>query len=118
MLPIHCLDGQQFCCQELLQSADESSSAPRGVVGHRTQCVFSQTKGQKTRRQQHSSQVCAVCLHVLAKPQLGKRRQVWSWKQLKKATSKGCGHHDHQGVSEEPLTDRAGIQGRELSIPS
>lgn len=37
MLPIHCLDRQQFCYQKLWQNAAEFSSAPRGAVGHRTQ---------------------------------------------------------------------------------
>lgn len=44
-------------------------------------------------------------------PNLSQERDIWSWKWLQEATSKGCGHEDHQGVSGEPSAVTAGVQG-------
>lgn len=79
---------------------------------------FRHAKGQKTGRRQHSSQICTSCLQFLAKLQPGKRHQLQTWKQFQEVTSKGFGHQNNQGVNEEPLTVTAGVQVRELGIPS
>lgn len=42
-------------------------------------------------------------------PKLSQRRDVWSWSWLQEATSKGCGHEDHQGVGEEPPAVTQGV---------